>query len=183
MSTYIAILRGINVSGKNIIRMEALQQLFENLQFKKVKTYIQSGNVIFNTDINYSKSTLCHQISHAIKNQFGYEVPVLVLATEELSKIMEMNPFLKGKSIDTQKLHVTFLASMPDVESVKKLEAMNFGADRFFVIGDVVYLFVPDSYGKTKLSNSFLECKLKVSATTRNWKTVLALNELTINPT
>jgi len=107
MNTYISILRGINVSGKNIIKMTDLKQLYEGLSFIDVQTYIQSGNVIFRTkeqNIVSIEKTITEQISA----QYGYDIPVLILKSEKLRKIIESVPF---KNIDTSKLHVTFLSS------------------------------------------------------------------------
>ena len=174
MQTYISILRGINVSGQKLIKMDALRKMFEDIKFKKVKTYIQSGNVIFES----SKSTiesLEKKIMKGIKESFGFDVPVLVKDLSELKIVLKNNPFLKKQNEDVSKLHVTFLSEIPSKENVEKIQAGNYGADEFVLEGKNIYLFCPNGYGNTKLTNNFFENKLKLSATTRNWKTV---NEL-----
>ncbi|MCK5672410.1 MAG: DUF1697 domain-containing protein [Spirochaetales bacterium] len=177
MNTYISILRGINVSGKNIIKMADLKQLYETLGFMEVQTYIQSGNVIFRTKeqniITIEKTIKEHIITH-----FGYDIPVLVIKSEKLKKIVETLPFT---DIDTTKLHVTFLSNKcinPPLDQIIEKKA---SSELVHFTEEAVYIFCPDGYGKTKLSNNFLEKKLKVSATTRNWKTVNKLLELALN--
>ncbi|MCH7401814.1 DUF1697 domain-containing protein [Belliella kenyensis] len=168
MPTYISILRGINVSGKNLIKMDSLKKLFLRINFENIQTYLQSGNVIFNTnqeDIRLLESA----ISHEIKTEFGYEVPVIVLSIDELSDILSKNPY--AKTMDNSFLHVTFLAHEPENLEIailtKKLEAN----EAFFYYRRTIFLYLPNGYGKTKLNNNFIENKLKITATTRNWKT------------
>src|SRR5215469_9663989 len=108
MTTYIAMLRGINVSGHKIIRMERLRAVFEELGFAHVKTYVQSGNVIFET--NEPPSGLAAKIERKIQAEFGFEVPVLTKSAKELKDIVKHNPLLKDSAIDPAKLHVTFLS-------------------------------------------------------------------------
>lgn len=174
MHSYIAILRGINVSGQKMIKMEALRQLFENLGFAKVKTYIQSGNVVFLSD-QPSPADLEKQISTHILAQFGYQVPVLVIEKTVWESVFKNNPFVNQRNEDIGKLHVTFLAANPAPAQVDKIKDMAYPPDEFILAGNAVYLFCPNGYGNTKLSNTFFENKLKVSATTRNWKTVQEL--------
>ncbi len=174
MRTYLAMLRGINVSGQKMIKMEALRAMFTAAGFVDTKTYIQSGNVIFGS--NDSESTdLASQISGLILQHFSFEVPVLVLTKTELSTIVNNNPYFTSLTEDTKPLHIVFLSDIPDAANVAKIEASKYLPDVFTLIGKVVYLKCPNGYGNTKLHNSFLENKLKVTATTRNWKTV---NEL-----
>jgi len=176
MNTYISILRGINVSGKNIIKMTDLKQLYEGLSFIDVQTYIQSGNVIFRTkeqNIVSIEKTITEQISA----QYGYDIPVLILKSEKLRKIIESVPF---KNIDTSKLHVTFLTNKCTNSPIDQIMEKKASSELVHLTEEAVYIFCPDGYGKTKLSNNYLEKKLKVAATTRNWKTVNKLLELTL---
>jgi len=177
MGIYICILRGINVSGHKLIKMDALKKLFEDLKFQHVRTYIQSGNVIFESK-KVDTKILENKIEKQILKTFGFEVPVLVKEKDELKKVIDHNPFLKNRNEDISKLHVTFLSSEPDTANISKLSDIKFNNDEFMIIGTAVYLFCPDGYGNTKLSNNFFESKLKVSATTRNWKTIIELNKL-----
>jgi uncharacterized protein (DUF1697 family) len=178
MHTYIAILRGINVSGRNKILMADLKALFEGMGFLDIKTYIQSGNVIFKSKEQYTESSLEDLLQQAIRKKYGFDVPVLVRDSAALEKIISQNPFLKEKDLDQEKLHVTFLAGRPEQEAIEKIKAVDFLPDRFKYIGREIYLHCPERYGETKLSNSFFEKKLKVRATTRNWKTVNKLFEI-----
>lgn len=174
MATYISILRGINVSGRNMIKMDALRDMYTALGFTDVKTYIQSGNVIFRSK-KTNAAALGQQIAAALTQTFSVDVPVLVLDEPVLQSVIRKNPFLKDKSKDPAYLHVTFLSAAPDKTLFTKLEEGNYGEDDIALVDNAVYLYCPGGYGNTKLTNKFLETKLKVVATTRNWKTT---NEL-----
>jgi uncharacterized protein (DUF1697 family) len=178
MQTFISILRGINVSGQKKILMPDLKAIYENLKFRQIKTYIQSGNVVFKSDSKISDIQLARKIEKAIFAKYNFEVPVIIRTKEELEKILSQNPFTKEKNIDLKKLHVTFLSETPDKEKEAKIKEVDFAPDQFIIIGKEIYLHIPGSYGETKLSNKFFENKLKVSATTRNWNTVNKLFEM-----
>ena len=177
MGIYICILRGINVSGHKLIKMDALKKLFEELKFQNVRTYIQSGNVVFESKKVDTKS-LENKIEKQILKTFGFEVPVLVKEKDEFKKVIDHNPFLTKRNEDDSKLHVTFLSSEPDTANISKLSDIKFNNDEFVISEKSIYLFCPDGYGNTKLSNNFFENKLKVSATTRNWKTIVELGRM-----
>ncbi len=174
MQTYISILRGINVSGHKLIKMKTLQEMYESLGFRKVKTYIQSGNVVFCAESEEVKS-LEKMITEAIMKSFGFEVPVIVIEKDEMTEISVSNRFISERGEDILKLHVTFLSDEPGKKLIDDLPHEEYLPDEFYVKGKSVYLFCPNGYGNTKLSNNFFEKKLKVQATTRNWKTVLEL--------
>lgn len=177
MPTYIAILRGINVTGHNKLPMADLRKQLSSIGFENIQTYIQSGNVIFEN----GKSTpekLAEQIAALIKKEWDYDVPVIVFEPDYVEQVISDNPFLNGRNEDETKLHVTFLAEEPAKENLKKLEEYNYPPDEIIVKEKAVYLFCPDGYGRTKYNNNFLENKLKVSATTRNWKTCNKLLEM-----
>jgi uncharacterized protein (DUF1697 family) len=178
MTIYLSILRGINVSGQKKILMADLSQLYRNLGFTDVTTYIQSGNVVFSTGEDLSAAMLCEKIEKAIREQYNFQVPVIVRTSDEIQKIAAENPFLSEKGIELEKLHVTFLGKNPQPAEIKAVMDVHFPSDRFLIRGTEVYLYCPGGYGNTKLSNSFFENKLKVNATTRNWKTVIKLAEL-----
>ena len=167
--TYISLLRGINVSGHNKLKMDALKKMYEKFGFKKVKTYLQSGNIIFqNTDCNHNK--LDQLISMQIKKDFELQVPVTVLTVDQMERIIKNNPFLKDLTKDISFLHVTFLASQPEDYDNESITSRIAKGEDIVITDSAVYLYCPDGYGKTKLTNSFIESRLKVSATTRNWK-------------
>ncbi len=175
MTTYICILRGINVSGKNKILMQDLKALFESMNFKNVKTYIQSGNVVFDAKSAKNLETI---IQKKIKEQYGFDVPIIIRTVDEITSILTQNPYLNQKNIELDKLHITFLSETPTKENLSKINTYNFEPDVFEIIGNEVYLHCPNGYGNTKLSNTFFEYKLKVTATTRNWKTVNEIAKL-----
>lgn len=174
MQTYIAILRGVNVSGHNKMPMKELKELLEGLGYSNITTYIQSGNAVF----QYKKTNeekLAAQIKEGIKTKFGYDVPVLVRTVDEMRAAIDNNTFLKQKDIDAEKLHITFLAHEPERENINKANTYNYEPDRFIISGREVYVYCPNGYGNTKINNTFFESKLKVQATTRNLKTVREL--------
>lgn len=177
MEKYIAMLRGINVSGKNMIKMELLKNCMEDMGCHSVKTYIQSGNIIFDYP-NSNALDLAKQIKETINKDFGLDVPVIMRPAEDFPAILSKNPFINERQENIDYLHVTFLGHIPDPQLVKKLETSAFLPDECVVYADLVYLFCPGGYGNTKLNNNFFERKLKVEATTRNWKTVCKLAEL-----
>ena len=172
--TFISLLRGINVGGKKSIKMDRLQELFEDLGLEKVQTYVQSGNVIFVAP-RISKIALGQMIKEKILTDFGVSVSVLLLSSKELKNAIKDNPFLMEKKIDVTKLHVTFLSEIPKKSAIKELEGKSIEPDEFRYSKNRIYLYCPNGYGRTKLSNTSLEKILSVDATTRNRKTV---NEL-----
>ena len=178
MNTYIALLRGINVSGHHKIKMADLKLLFLNNGFSEVKTYIQSGNVIFKTnELNTDKIEQC--IIMAVEKQFSYDIKVLVLTKKELSTIFNSNPFLERASIDISALCVTFLSAIPTQDKVTEIKELGLkNNDEFSLEKKNIYLHCPNGFGKTKLTNNLFERKFKVNATTRNWKTITKLIEL-----
>ncbi len=174
MKTYISMLRGINVSGRNMIKMDALRNMYESLNFKNVKTYIQSGNVIFKTKTTEPKA-LEKMIASQIKKEFGFDIPVMIKDSEELTTVFNQNPFITEQKKDITKLHLTFLSEKPQKVAFDMLKEGQYAEDEFIIIDKAVYLFCPNGYGNTKLTNSFFESKFKVIATTRNWKTITEL--------
>jgi uncharacterized protein (DUF1697 family) len=178
MNTVIVILRGINVGGRNKIPMADLRMLFEKLGCTGVRTYIQSGNVIFNNIKEERHEVLSDRLGKAISGRFGCNVPVVIRTAQELKTAININPFNQGKNTDIDRLHVTFLKDLPSEEYVRKLETFQAGPDRFSIRGKDVFIFCHGFYHKTKLSNTFFEKMLKVPATTRSWKTVLTLSSL-----
>lgn len=178
MVIYISMLRGINVSGQKKILMPELKALYEELGFEKVATYIQSGNVIFETAINEPVITLTSLIEKAILEKFGFYVPVIIRTTDEMRAVIKSNPFIKESGPVTEKLYITFLDKEPSLGALDNINPFNFLPDKFKFNNREIYLDCASGYGTTKLSNTFFENKLKVKATTRNWNTVNKLLEL-----
>lgn len=176
MTTNVALLRGINLGGRNKVGMDSLRQLFLALGHVDVKSYLQSGNVIFRSPVKES-SRLARDIEERLARDLGLTVTVLLRTGDDFEQIVANNPFL-GRKIDPGKLHVTFLADKPDHERAPRLETPAGDSDEFSLAGREVYLHCPDGYGRTKLNNAYIERRLGVAATTRNWKTVTSLCDL-----
>ena len=173
MAKFICLLRGINV-GSKVLKMEDLRKLFESLGFKDVTTYIQSGNVLFNAPASLEES-LRKKIEAAIKKKFSMDVTAILRSPAELTAVVAKNPLAQR---DLSRIYVTFLdeaCKKPPLEDISKAKAK---MDELVIQGREVYFFCPEGYGKTKLSNNFLEKKLNCSGTTRNWNTVLKLAEM-----
>ena len=175
---FISLLRGINVSGQKQIKMTDLKALYESLGFIDVKTYIQSGNVIFQSAEIENPELLVRKIENAIQEKFGFDVPVIIRTKTELQRIIESNPILAFKENDEDRLYVTFLEKLPDKTAIEKLSEFDFSPDKFVLIEKEIFIFCPNGYGKTKINNTFFESKLKLKATTRNWKTVNTLAKM-----
>lgn len=175
MKKHIALLRGINVGGKRKLLMANLKKMLSHLGFENIITYIQSGNVIFEGKKETDVSGLEERIKEAILETFDLDVPVIIRTVEEIKAIAGENPFDQA-NID--QLHVTFLKEEPSEAEVVKIQTCITSADEFKIFGKNVYIQCSGRYSDSKLTNKFFEDKLKVSATTRNWKTILKLLEL-----
>ena len=174
MVIYIALLRGINVSGHNMIKMDELKRVLEELGFTGIRTYIQSGNIIFGSEVD-DPADLAARVAGKILTRFGFVVPVVILTIDEMKLVSLNNPFILNGNGNSDRMHVTFLSETPDRTKETKILEYNFPPDEFVIKGKEVYLYCPDGYGNTKLNNQFFESKLKVTTTTRNWKTVETL--------
>lgn len=174
-TTYVALLRGINVGSHNKISMAALRELVEAAGGKDVETYVQSGNVVLRSA--RSASELGPELECRIERELGLTVAVVVRTKAELARVAAGNPFAADEP-DPKKLHVAFLAEKPARARVRDVEAADLGPERVHVAGKDVYLHYPNGYGRSKLSNAFLERRLGVASTTRNWRTVTKLAEL-----
>lgn len=174
---YIALLRGINVAGKNKIKMAELKSIFETLNYKNITTYIQSGNVVF-SHAPCSTDILTTDIENKINLTLGLTIKLIVITTDEFETIINNNPFLLNPDIEQDKLHLTLLSTKPDPSLVSSLDIKKAPNEKYQITSNAVYLYCPNGYGDTKLTNTNLEKKLKTSATTRNWKTILTLKKL-----
>ena len=177
MPTFISLLRGINVSGQRKIHMAELKDAYEALDLTIVHTYVQSGNVVFNCKMR-SASKIAALLEQQIESCFGYDVTVMVRTPGDFRRIIEGNPFSAQAKKGPVKVHVTFLASRPSAAMVKSVEDADTRGDEFSVGRQEIFLHCPNGYGRTKLNNAFFERKLKMSATTRNWKTIEALYDM-----
>lgn len=156
-----------------MIKMDALRDIYGDLKLSHADTYIQSGNVVFQSRTENAQE-IAKQISKKLLQKLKVSVPVLVLELDELKTVAKNNPFIRRKE-DTRFLHVTFLAEAPKKEDLAVIQHNLYAPDEFVVSGKAVYLFCPGGYGNTKLNNTFFEKKFKVTTTTRNWNTVLEL--------
>src|SRR5260370_14963031 len=177
MPIYVAMLRGINVGGQKIVNMGKVRASFGTLEFNSVRTYVQSGNVIFNAP-KASSTKLSKRIKGRISCDFGFQITVVLRTSDEMKKIVHDNPFLKDTKTDRSKLHVILLSQLPATANIAKLDALDSNPDQFRVLGQEIYLYCPNGYGRSKLSNNAVEKLLAVEATTRNWKTANTLAEL-----
>lgn len=178
---YIAILRGINVGTGRKVLMADLKKQCESLGLKNVQTYIQSGNLIFELEQPEPISALETRLQKAFSKTFGFEIPVLIRTAAEWAESIAQNPFLNEENVNIDRLHLTCLKEMPSPELLEKIKTFQYLPDRYEIVGRDVFIFCAAGYGTSKLVNSFFESKLKVPATTRNWKTVMKLNEMIIN--
>jgi uncharacterized protein (DUF1697 family) len=174
VQTWIAMLRGINVSGQKKVPMKDLKAMFEALGFPNVRTYIQSGNVLFQAE-DAEPSGLGSTIEKKIAETFGFEVPVILRKPDDLATAIRSNPFKKELETEQEKMYVIFLGEQPDHERALKLKEVHYEPEQFVLSDKEIYLYMPAGYGNAKLNNNFFENRLKVKATTRNWRTV---NEL-----
>jgi uncharacterized protein (DUF1697 family) len=174
--SYVALLRGINVGGNNPLPMKDLAILFTKAGCAEVKTYIQSGNVVFHADAK-TAARIATATTKAIADRTGMRIPVVVRTAAELGDITRGNPFLQ-KGADPDKLHVVFLAEAPSAAKIAGLDPKRSSTDEFAVRGAEIYLHCPNGYGRTQLSNAYFDAKLGTIGTVRNWRTVLKLTEL-----
>ena len=175
---YISILRGINVSGQKKIKMADLKILFENEGYSNVVTYIQSGNIVFDSK-SKNRKEIKQKLEITIEKQYGFYVPIDIRTDKEIKETYLNCPFEEAQNEENgTKVLVTFLLDIPNKENISTLMAYVKTPEKLFINSNVTYLCCPNGYGKSKLSNTFIESKLKTVATTRNWKTIKKLYEL-----
>ncbi len=169
MKTYVALFRGINVGGKNVLPMKDLVSLLGNIGSRNVETYIQSGNAVFRSE-ETDASVLSERIRAAIGESRGFEPRILLLTPEEMERAVEANPFPEAEP-EPKTLHVYFPASAPENPDFDTLESMKSDTERFALEDGVFYLHAPDGIGRSKLAAN-AERLLGVPMTARNWRTV-----------
>jgi len=175
MNSCVALLRGINVSGHKSIKMADLQRSCEALGWSDVVTYLQSGNVVFRSP---ATAPLAAELKQQIARDFAYDVEVLILTASELARIVEANPFFPTLGTEENLFHATFLWGDIDNNAFASLALPAQPDERCILVERTVLLYCPGGYGKTKLHNAYFEKALNIKATTRNWRTVLALYRL-----
>ena len=174
MTTHLALLRGINVSGHNMMKMEALKTMLENIGFTNIRTYLQSGNVFVDTE-EENAASVGFKIKQEIFKAFGHEVPVVVIGSVDLEACFKNNPFLKEKDIDTKKLYVAFVSTNLKKENINDLKISQFKPDEASIDGSRIFIKYAVGAGKTRFDQKYIEKKLNVTATIRNWNTVTTL--------
>jgi uncharacterized protein (DUF1697 family) len=175
MTVYVAMLRGVNVGG-NSLKMDWLRQACEGLGLQNVRTYVQSGNIVFSSRASAVK--LASTLKATIDAQTRLPVTVVLRSAADMEKVIADNPFLKQKGVDVTKLHVTFLGKVPVKPALDRLDALAGTRDQYRLRGSELYLYCPTNYGETRLSNGAIEKVLGVGATTRNLKTVTTLHAM-----
>lgn len=171
---YISLLRGINVSGQKMIKMDALVTLYQSLNLTNVSSYIQSGNIIFESQ-NPDIPVLTQKIEEKITEVYRFSVTVIIRTVDEFDKIIRQNPF--GEN-EIEKLYIVFLSDLPSDHALNNLTETKSATEPFMIFKKEIYLFCHNGYGKAKFNNNYFEKKLNIKATTRNWKTVNKLYEL-----
>lgn len=175
MNTFIAFLRGINVGGNNVILMQELRELLAASGFDNVQTYIQSGNVVFQSDAR-SKSELASAVSRSIEQRYGFAPSVYVLTADELQLAIKNNPFA-FRSDNPKAVHCYFLATPPEGDALARARLLAKESEACELLGSVFYLYAPEGVGRSKLAAG-AEKALGVSATARNLRTANKVLEL-----
>jgi len=175
--TFVALLRGINLAGRNRVSMPELRSALESLGLEDVVTYIQSGNVVFRSRTGGAQK-LAAAVEGAIAGRFGIDVVVILRTPAELAKVAAGNPFLRGGA-DPSKLHVVFLSGGPGKKATAQLDPARSPPDELRLEGREIYLHTPNGFGRSKLTVDYFERRLGVDATVRNWRTVTKLVALT----
>ncbi|MFL6352899.1 MAG: DUF1697 domain-containing protein [Bryobacteraceae bacterium] len=174
---HMALLRGVNVGGKNKLPMKDLGVMFTDAGCHNVTTYVQSGNVIFSAVATLA-AELPALIATQIGKRFGFQTQIVLRTGEQMRDIVSNNPFIKAGKTEAM-LHVLFLADLPDSRNIEHLDPSRSPPDEFIVRGREVYLCLPQGVGRTKLINAYFDSKLRTTSTGRNWRTVIKLSELT----
>ena len=174
MTTHLALLRGINVSGHNMIKMEALKTTLEAVGFQNVQTYIQSGNVFVDSE-DENAAAVGFKIKQEIFKAFGHEVPVVVIGKTDLEACLKNNPFLKEADLDIKKLYVAFISTILKSDSMNDLKMSQVKPDEASIDANRIYIKYAVGAGKTRFDQKYIEKKLNVTATIRNWNTVTQL--------
>jgi uncharacterized protein (DUF1697 family) len=180
MPIYIAMLRGINVGGHKRIKMDQLRDSLEALGLQQVKTYIQSGNVVFKTATT-SPAALTKKIESKILSQFGFPVSVICRTVHEIENIIKNNPFMNQAELDHEKFHVAFLSQVPAPAALKRLAGLTLAPDQSCCLGREVYLYFPNGHSGSTLWKHPLDGVLSVVTTTRNWRTVNTLHKMCLD--
>ncbi len=172
---HVALLRGINLGGRRL-PMKDLAPMFRDAGCGDVRTYIQSGNVVFQAGQALARR-IPDLIEEAISERFGFEAPVVTRTAAEIDGVVRGNPFLKGGA-DPKTLHVAFLRDRPSKTGIATLDPDRSPPDEFAVRASEIYLRCPDGVARSKLTAQYFDSRLGTITTARNWRTVLKLQEM-----
>jgi len=174
MPAVIAMLRAVNLVSHNRIKMDALCALCTSLKLREPKTYVQSGNVVFHT-AERNLARVAKSIEDGIERKFGFPTAAIVRTAAEMRDVVARNPFTERRDIDLKKLLVFFLASDPGVEAQQTIRDVKVDGEELRLDGRELYIYFPNGIGRSKVSTSAIERKLKVPGTGRNWNSVTKL--------
>lgn len=177
VNTYIILLRAVNVSGKNSIKMSELVKALEGKGFESVMTYIQSGNIILKSNLDTSE--IKNDIEKLIEQHFGLAIHVFVLDFNDIDHILINNPFNTNQ--EGNRVFITLMNQIPQKEVIEKFKHIEFGDEEYLIDSNVIYFYLPNGMANAKLGNPFIENKLKVIATGRNLNTISKLHEMALN--
>lgn len=178
MAVFVSLFRAINVGGNNHVKMDALKQLHEELGLRNVTHYLQTGNVVFESDES-DPAQLAGQLAKAFEQRFGFKSEVIIRSADEIKEVFSQNPFINQPEKDPKFILVYFLTGHPGEEAKQALLSSYTGPEEIFVTGKEAFIYYTEGVGRSKLSNTLIEKRLKVSGTGRNWNTVSKLLEMT----
>ena len=176
MTSYVAFLRGVNVGGKNKVPMKELRAVLDGMGYQNVRTYIQSGNILFDAD-DFDEERVAGEMHAAIQEHFGVSSPVVLRSAPELEAVAAHVP-LDASSIEPVKLHVMLLNKVPAPEDVARLDPDRSPGDTFVVQNREIYVHFPNGAARTKLGVDYFDRVLGVTATARNWNTITTLLDM-----
>jgi len=177
-NTWIVLIRGINVGGKRIVPMKDLREKLTHAGYGNVRTYIQSGNVVFDAD-ETDKTAICLGVADCINDGFGFTPKIMALATDTMARIIKGNPYPVAEGTP-KLLHISFLAEPALNADIVTLNGVKTDTERFHITNDAVYVYYPEGIGKSKLASRLEKC-LGVLVTTRNWRSANKILELATN--
>lgn len=174
MNRFIVLLRGVTPTGKNRVPMAQLRDALAEGGFANVQTWIQSGNVLLDTELSATETA--EKVHAIVRENIGADLKIIVKTPAEIKSVLAQNPF--GETFDISRVFFTLFNTTPDEELVSALQSQDFGDEKCVIAPHAVYLYIPGSAARSKLSNNFIERKLKIDATTRNFNTLTKMVEL-----
>ncbi len=175
MNRYVCLLRAINVAGKNKINMKDLVNYLEQIGLKNISYYVHTGNLVFESNINNIKQVKL-QIENIIKNAYSYQITAIIKTENQFRIDIKQNPFMP--KLDSKKIYVTFLDEIPDEKLISMIATDIGGDDKWVQINDCIYVYAANGYGRSKITNTLFENKLKIKATSRNWNSIISTKKL-----